>query len=74
MWIEADQAYAYVQVQNPGPSLLTALRQSEAELKHAVQDILDAQQQLRRAIAIEDPLARASPANHDQVEILASAW
>lgn len=59
VWIEKDQAYAFQQIFNPGPTELHPLDQSEAKFKKDTLAILAAKDELRKAKAIENPLDRA---------------
>jgi hypothetical protein len=58
-WIEENQAYAFVQEMNPGPSLLVPLRLSEAEMKAQVSDVVQTQDALARTVAITSLSQRA---------------
>lgn len=58
-WIEEKKVYAFVQVINPGPSRLTSLGMSEAEMKTRVLEVLKTQNALAKAIALPDPVKRA---------------
>jgi outer membrane translocation and assembly module TamA len=59
VWIEQGKAYGFVQVMNPGPSLLISLGQSEDELKNRQVEIKDVQDSLLQTAAITDPARRA---------------
>lgn len=59
VWIEQHQTYAIRQIENPGPSVLTELRQSEAELKKEVNGLIQTQNSLLKAASMENPSNRA---------------
>ncbi|HVE55458.1 MAG TPA: hypothetical protein VNB22_01430, partial [Pyrinomonadaceae bacterium] len=53
MWIENDKAYAFEQMQNPGPSLLIDLGQTESEVKTRVFEIIQKRNSFDRAFEIK---------------------
>lgn len=59
VWIEQGKVYGFVQVMNPGPSLLVSLGQSEDELKNREQEIKGVQDSFLQTAAISDPARRA---------------
>ena len=59
VWIEQGKTYAFVQVMNPGPSLLISLGQSEEDLQDSEQKIKYVQDSFLQAAAITDPDRRA---------------
>lgn len=65
VWVEQGNTYAFVQVQNPGPSILVPLGRvydpigSEEETKTLASDMIRTQAALARAAAIENPIQRA---------------
>jgi surface antigen-like variable number repeat protein len=60
VWIEKDKLYWFMQLMNPGPSLLYGHRGTEAELKSQVADVVSTQNSLNAALAISDPATRAA--------------
>lgn len=61
-WITGDHTYAFTQVMNPGPSLLTSLGFSEAELKIEVDRTTGERDLLKRIAALGDAKAKARQA------------
>jgi Surface antigen variable number repeat len=59
VWIEREQAYGFVQLVNPGPSLLTRVAASEDEFKNQVLAIRATRTSFLRAAEISDPGRRA---------------
>lgn len=59
VWIERGQTFAFVQVINPGPSLLIRLHSSEDELKNQLLAVRATQTLFLQAAAITDPAKRA---------------
>ncbi|HSS20197.1 MAG TPA: POTRA domain-containing protein [Pyrinomonadaceae bacterium] len=59
VWIEETKVYGFIQVMNPGPSILISLSQTESELKNEVLGIDATHDSLLQAMAIEDPALRA---------------
>jgi hypothetical protein len=58
-WFEQSKAYAFVQIMNPGPSLLTPLGSSEATMKAQVGEIVKTQNAVRQAASRPDATQRA---------------
>jgi hypothetical protein len=58
-WIEQGKAFGFVQVMNPGPSLLIPLGLSEDELKSRALKVKDVQNSFLQAAAIANPANRA---------------
>jgi len=59
VWIEKEKLYWFIQVINPGPSLLVPVKTTEAELKSQVSHVLTVQNGLNAALAIPDLKTRA---------------
>lgn len=59
VWSEQGKAYSFLQQMNPGPSLLMALRSSEAEIKAQTMKILETQTALAEAASIKSLSLRA---------------
>ena len=59
VWIETEKAFGFVQVMNPGPSLLITLGLSEELLKNRALEIKDIQDSFFLSAAIADPAKRA---------------
>jgi hypothetical protein len=78
VWIEQGKVYGFVQVMNPGPSLLVSLGQSEDELKNREQEIQGVRDSLLKTAAISDPGRRAealaSYAHHSLREARGAAF
>jgi hypothetical protein len=55
VWIEKGQVYCFIQVMNPGPSLLCKAGMTETKLKTEVSRVLSTQNGLNGALAITDP-------------------
>ncbi|HDZ39334.1 MAG TPA: hypothetical protein ENH62_13830 [Marinobacter sp.] len=62
VWIERGKTYSFVQIMNPGPSMLTGGRRSEKEMKKSVSLIMQTQQALASIAAVADPRKRARDA------------
>jgi Surface antigen variable number repeat len=60
VWIEQGQAFGFVQMMNPGPSLLIRLGASEDELKNRVLEVKDIQALFVQAAAIAEPAKKAA--------------
>ena len=58
VWLEQEKAFGFVQVMNPGPSVLISLS-SEEELRNGVLEVLDIQKSFLQAVSIADPAKRA---------------
>ena len=59
-WIEAGQVYAFMQVMNPGDSLLTELGISPSKLRDRVAEIVRAQRNFDDVLRIQSGNARAA--------------
>jgi hypothetical protein len=59
VWIEKTQVYCFIQVINPGPSLLTKLDLTEEKLKQGVAEVISVQDGLKLAIEIQDPTRKS---------------
>lgn len=59
VWVEKGKVNWFVQQINPGPSLLSEIKMTEAELKTDVFSVLNTQNSLNAALAITDPALRA---------------
>jgi len=59
VWIEAGRTFAFSQLMNPGPSLLTFYPKSEIEIRVRVSEILDLEESLNATLAIADCARRA---------------
>jgi hypothetical protein len=65
-WIEQQEAFAFVQIENPGPSRLVPLRMSEQKLKDRALEVVKTQEVLNRSLTMPaakraealEPLAR----------------
>src|SRR6266478_2770569 len=57
-WIEAGEAYCFIQLMNPGPSLLTK-GGKESELRNHITEVIGVQTSLNSARATIDPAKRA---------------
>lgn len=69
-WLDEGKSYAFIQVINPGPSLLVPLSKSEDDLKNRALEVKAAQDALADAAAIVDPVARAealAPFTHHEL-------
>jgi hypothetical protein len=62
VWIAESRVYAFTQVINPGPSVLTDQRYSEAEMRIEVERVVTERRLLRRIAALRDARARATQA------------
>ena len=60
VWVEKNKLYWFMQLMNPGPSMLYSHRKTEAELKSEVSRVLGTQNSLNAALAIPDPATRAA--------------
>jgi len=54
VWIEKNQLYCFIQLMNPGPSLLSKMGATEEKLKQGVAEVISVQNGLGVAIAIQD--------------------
>lgn len=59
LWIEGETTYAFIQVMNPGPSILIDYGKSEGEINKIFSEMDDEHASLARASAVKDPAARA---------------
>lgn len=59
VWIDGGQLYAFLQVMNPGPSVLVPWDMSLDNVKDRLREIRRIQLELTKVIAIEDGVARA---------------
>ena len=59
VWVDKGKLNWFVQQINPGPSLLSEIKITEAELKTDVFSVLSTQNSLNAALAIADPAFRA---------------
>ncbi len=59
VWIENGKLHWFIQLINPGPSLLVPVKTTEAELKSEVSHVLNTQTNLNAALAIPDLKTRA---------------
>jgi hypothetical protein len=55
VWIEKDYIHCFIQEMNPGPSLLLKRDVTEDKLRKEVAEIINVQDGLKGAIAIQDP-------------------
>jgi hypothetical protein len=55
MWIEKGKAYAFAQQMNPGPSVLIPWNITECGVRCRVNEVIETQAALSRAIALTDP-------------------
>ena len=55
VWIEKGQAYAFAQEMNPGGCLLHPWRKTEREVKHRVDQVINKQEELSKALSLGDP-------------------
>ncbi|HVZ19044.1 MAG TPA: hypothetical protein VG897_18145, partial [Terriglobales bacterium] len=58
VWIQDGVTYAFQQTMNPGPTQLTRLPMSEAELRKSIQLVLKLRDDMDRAVANPDPVER----------------
>ena len=73
VWIEKGKAYWFIQMMNPGPSLLYSVRMTEAELRSQVSHVLSTQASLNAALTIPDLKTRAEglePFAHDSLYLV----
>ena len=59
LWIEGDQSFAFIQVMNPGDSILTYYPDSEKEIRDRAFEVMHLQETENAAVAIEDESRRA---------------
>jgi hypothetical protein len=59
LWIEGDKPFAFIQVMNPGDSILTEYANSEKEIRDRAFEVMHLQETENAAVAIEDRSRRA---------------
>jgi hypothetical protein len=59
VWIERDKVFCFIQMMNPGPSMLSSTRMTEGGLRNLAADVISEQAALNNAAAITDPIRRA---------------
>lgn len=59
VWVETDAVYGFVQVMNPGDSVLVPVAKTEKELHDQVDKVIGAWADIAKARALADPGARA---------------
>jgi hypothetical protein len=59
LWVEGEKTYAFIQVMNPGASILIDYGKSEGEMNKIFSEIDADHASLERAAAVKDPAARA---------------
>jgi hypothetical protein len=59
LWVEGDQTHGFVQVMNPGDSILIRLGKSEGETRDRFSEVVALHDSLNRAATIRDASARA---------------
>jgi hypothetical protein len=59
VWIDGDQMYYFVQLLNPGPSVLFESPISEEKLRKRVAEVDGIQEKITATLAVEDGAARA---------------
>lgn len=59
VWVEKGQVYNFIQVINPGPSLLVAREQTEEQFKKDVEAVLEQQAKVQTVLSIKTPSERA---------------
>jgi hypothetical protein len=59
LWIERDQSFAFIQVMNPGDSILTGYEDSEKEIRDRAFEVMHLQETENAAAAIDDESKRA---------------
>jgi len=59
-WIEEGKSFAFEQLDNPGPSLLTDINESEDKLKSRALEINEIQRSFLQVARINDPTERAT--------------
>jgi hypothetical protein len=60
LWVEGDRTYAFVQVMNPGDSILIDYGRSEGDVRRAFSEVDSEHVSLEQAAAVRDPEARAA--------------
>ena len=59
LWLEDKQPFAFIQIMNPGPSLLTSYGESEQKVRERASAVMRIRQELNEAVAIKDQHMRA---------------
>ena len=59
VWLEDEQPFAFIQIMNPGPSLLTSYGGSEQKIRERAFAVMRIRQELSEAVAIKDQPRRA---------------
>jgi hypothetical protein len=59
LWIEGGQSFAFIQVMNPGDSILTYYDDSEREIIDQAFEVLHLQERVNSSVAIQDESKRA---------------
>jgi hypothetical protein len=59
LWIEVDQCFAFIQVMNPGDSILTHYEFSEKEIRDRAFEVMHLQETENAAVSIENESMRA---------------
>jgi hypothetical protein len=59
LWVEGDKTYAFIQVMNPGDTILIDYGKSESEVKTIFSEVDGERDALERAAAVKEPAARA---------------
>jgi hypothetical protein len=62
VWVEEENTYAFTQVINPGPSILSPQICSERKMQKRVREIIDIQESLAKVANIVTPVERAKKA------------
>ena len=58
-WIHEGKVACFMQLMNPGPSLLYLTSQTEAQLKTSASEVIATQNNLNAALSLPDPVKRA---------------
>ena len=59
LWLEGEESFAFIQIMNPGPSLLTPYGASEQKVREQAVAVMRMQQELNEAVATKDQSRRA---------------
>ena len=59
VWIEGGEPFAFMQIMNPGPSLLTSYDESEQKLRERAFEVTQIRQEVNEVVAIKDQSRRA---------------
>ncbi len=76
VWIERDKVYCFIQIMNPGPSLLCSTQMTDASLRKLNNDVTSEQTALNAAAAMADPVTRAEclkPFIHSSIHLAREA-